>query len=710
MAPLSQLPPMDGAVLRTRVQGGMSGGVTSVLESLWRRKWVPLVCLAAGWGLGLLAMAAMPPLYKAQSQIMIETTDRDNGVLQSEVAIATSPPVLSKVAGRLMLYRDPEFSKARLSDKVLLRGGDENAVRDRVMHRLDSMIDVRVKPGTSIIDMVVHNTDPDRAAQIANAVLASYQERKVDERFEQSRQIGIWMTKRLEEIKAEGQTAKQVLEDFHVAHGRLAPGGSQLQAERMVIINRDIANAQNDIATLSSRLEQARGGKGAGDSFRAVLKSERINALKKTETELSLEVTQMAQRYGDRHPRMIAKKAQLEGVRKSIQAETRRVLQSTAQELQAARDRLQKLESQIEVINTDVDFDSRLTLQMKNLESEIAANDRLYADFQIKYQDVMADAELRGSDMKVISMATIPSQPDQSARIAMAFMLGVFGFVLGFLYVLLRILWAKGFTGAGQLEGMSGYPVFGAIPMAGVKGQTAVHHHVTQDPAAILAESLRSLRVSLRLRGESERRARVIAFTSTLPDEGKTSLAVMLAMIASKAGERVCVVDCDLRRPSLHKAFGIGNARGLADYLSDRLSADDVIHRKDPSGVHLVTAKAVPSYSLTLLTSGRMERLIDSLREQYDLVILDAPSSLAFADARVLARMVDQTMYVVAWNRTRRETVLASLKAYADMGYADLALVLNKVDLNEYLRDSAAAVVYQYGREAGPENLSGMPA
>lgn len=160
----------------------------------------------------------------------------------------------------------------------------------------------------------------------------------------------------------------------------------------------------------------------------------------------------------------------------------------------------------------------------------------------------------------------------------------------------------------------------------------------------------------------------------------------------------MCVVDCDLRRPALHKAFGIGNARGLADYLSDRLGLDEIIYRRDPSGVHLVTAKSVPSYSLTLLTSGRMERLIDLLREQYDLVILDAPSSLAFADARVLARMVDQTLYVVAWNRTRRESVTASLKSYADMGYADLALVLNKVDLSEYLRDSAAAVIYQYGQ------------
>ncbi|HEY8963781.1 MAG TPA: hypothetical protein VIN59_04880, partial [Alphaproteobacteria bacterium] len=133
--------------------------------------------------------------------------------------------------------------------------------------------------------------------------------------------------------------------------------------------------------------------------------------------------------------------------------------------------------------------------------------------------------------------------------------------------------------------------------------------------------------------------------------------------------------------------------------LSDRLPLDEVIYRRDPSGVHMITAKAVPSYSLTLLTSGRMERLMNALREQYDLIILDAPSSLAFADARVIAGMVDQTLYVVEWNHTARRSVLASLKNYADLGYEPLALVMNKVALGEYVRDSAAAVVYRYGHE-----------
>lgn len=708
---------MNGAALRQRAHGA-DYDFGHVLNLLWRRKWIPLLGLAAGLGIGLAALVVCPPLYRASASIMLggatgvtpvaAINGSGNGLLQSEVAIIQSPPVMDKVISSLKLSRDPAFTRARFTDNFNTRDNDENALRERIMRRLDKMVAVGVLPGTSIIDITAHNANPDRAAQLANAVLAAYQQRKVEERFDQSRQIGGWMSKRLEDLKAQAGDAKKELQKFQAKNGLIALGGADMKAERLQMLNRDVAQAQGDIAALTTRLEQSRKAgrsRGGAQSLNDVQASPRINALKANETALSSELAEMQQRYGDLHPKIIAQRAELARVREDIGRETHNIIAGIDQDLAIAKGRLQSLQDQINDVTSNYDVDGRLKMQLQDLEAQVAANDRLYNDFLTKYQDMMAETELRVTDMKVVSTAIIPSTPDQAERIAMVLMLGIAGFFAGLAWVMFRVLWTTGFTTGNQLESMTGYPVFAAVPVAGIRG-AAVHHHVVQDPAAILAESLRSLRVSLRLRGDTGRRTRVVAFTSTLPDEGKTSLAVMLAMVAAKSGERVCVVDCDLRRPSLHKAFGIGNARGVADYLSDRLSLDEVIYRKDSSGVHLVTAKSVPSYSLTLLTSGRMERLIANLREQYDLVILDAPSSLAFSDARVLARMVDQTLYVVAWNRTRRDSVLASLKAYADMGYADLALVLNKVDLEEYLRDSAAAVIYQYGHERGAEGAA----
>lgn len=683
---------LNGAPLRNRSHASDTMFVRG-LGMIWRRRRDPIIGAGVGLALGLMVLLVTPSLYSASSRILI---DSNAEILKSEAAIMESPPVFSKVAGVLGLYRDKEFNGAGVNGWIF--GNEENVIRDRVLSRLDGMTHVSILPGTGIIEINVRNRNPDRAAQIANAMLSAYQERKADEQFEQSRQIGGWMSKRLQDIREQSAEAKKKLGDFQSAHGLIALGGADMKAERMALLNRAMAQAQEDIASLSNRLDQAKQGAGY-QAMGDVLHSDRINALKKSESRVAAELAEMKERYGDRHPKIIAQRAALAKIRSDIKKETTNVVNSIGQDLQAATGRIESLQEQIDTMSTGADVDGQLKLQLQNLEADVAATERLYTDFLVKYQDVMAQSELRMTDIKVLSMATIPSQPDTLLRWMMVARLIAIGFLCGLGVAILRILLNTGFVSAAQLESMTGYPVFAAVPLANLKGE-AVHHHVAQDPAAILAESLRTLRISLRLRGETGKRPRVIAFTSTLPDEGKTSLAVMLGLIAAKSGERVCIVDCDLRRPTVHKAFAIGNARGLSDYLSDRLGVDEIIHRKDPSGVHLITSKAVPSHSLTLLTSGRMENLIENLREQYDLVILDAPSSLAFADARVLARMVDQTMYVVAWNRTRRESVMSSLKAYADMHYADLALVLNKVDLSEYLRDSATAVLYQYGHEA----------
>jgi len=673
-----------GAVLRARTY--VSGNdFASLVRGIWRRKSVPLLGFLLGAAIGVAGLMVMPPLYSASARIMIGSHSEGIGMLRSEMEIIESTPVLSKVAGVLNLYKDHRFTKPNIIEAVMHQDMEENAVRERVLRRLAGMMHVSAVDGTNIIDMTVRHPVPDRAAQIANVVLSSYQERKNDERFEQSRQLAAWMGKHLEEIKAQAEDARKKLEDFQVSNSVVPQGVVSAATDRAQSITKEIERTHADIAALEARLVQE--AKGGGK------KTEPRGNLKALQTQLA----ELSTRYGEKHPKILGLKAEIARVRATVSGRT--VPSSdTQKQIDAAKDRLLALRVQVNDMAADYDTQSGMQLKRRTLESEVLASQHLYENMAAKYQDMQAQTEWQDGGMKVVSMATIPSKPDQMQRFLIVFLLGGFGLLGGLTAVIIRILWSTGFNTLSQLENMTGYPVFATIPAVDSRGH-AVHHSIIKNPAALLAESLRSLRVSLRLRAADGVRRRVVAMTSTLPSEGKTSLAVMLAIVAAKSGERVIVVDCDLRRPSLHKAFGIGNARGLQDYLSNKSGLDETIYRKDPSGVHLITTKAVPSYSLTLLTSGRMEKMIADLREQYDLVILDTPSSLAFADSRLLARMVDQTLYVVAWSKTRRDSAIASLKAYADMGYTDLALVLNKVNLEEYLRDSASAVIYQYGQE-----------
>jgi capsular exopolysaccharide synthesis family protein len=179
---------------------------------------------------------------------------------------------------------------------------------------------------------------------------------------------------------------------------------------------------------------------------------------------------------------------------------------------------------------------------------------------------------------------------------------------------------------------------------------------------------------------------RVITVTSTHTSEGKTTNVVWLAAIAAQAGKKVLVIDADMRRPSVHKKFGIGNSRGLVDYLSNRLPLDETIYKKDGSNVHVMTSKAIPTHALTLLTSERMDSLIRRVREDYDLVILDGPTSHLFSDSLVCAKLSDKTLFVVEWKKTKRDQIVETLKQFKEINYKDIALILNKVDEKKILK------------------------
>ena len=144
------------------------------------------------------------------------------------------------------------------------------------------------------------------------------------------------------------------------------------------------------------------------------------------------------------------------------------------------------------------------------------------------------------------------------------------------------------------------------------------------------------------------------------------------------------VIDCDFRRPTLHRAMNKSNTKNLADYLSETASLEDVIMRDDPSGVHVIYGKTVPGQALDFINSKRMRALVESLGKAYDLVILDAPTTLPFADAQVLATLSDMTLYCVAWNKTESQAIAAGLSKFYDMNYDNVGLVFTHVDMKAF--------------------------
>jgi capsular exopolysaccharide synthesis family protein len=203
-----------------------------------------------------------------------------------------------------------------------------------------------------------------------------------------------------------------------------------------------------------------------------------------------------------------------------------------------------------------------------------------------------------------------------------------------------------------------------------------------QKPGSHVAESVRSIRMSLRLaKKDPEKKSSVITITSSSPDEGKTTLSSSMARLAAKSGEKTILIDCDLRRPKLQEAFGQKPEKTLVEYLTGKATLDDIIVKDKESGANVIFARAVPSTALDLISKDRMKNLIGFLRQNYNLVLLDSAASLAASDAKFLSSFSDHVIYTVAWNETSREVVNTGLKQFADIDENALALILTKVDI-----------------------------
>jgi succinoglycan biosynthesis transport protein ExoP len=299
--------------------------------------------------------------------------------------------------------------------------------------------------------------------------------------------------------------------------------------------------------------------------------------------------------------------------------------------------------------------------------------------------------ELQEPRAKVISAASVPRAPSWPNQMLVLSLSAVASLFAGLGIALLMEKLDNSFRSANQIENAMGLPCFALIPSAGKVRMPFLGRYPLAEPTSGLAESVRTLRMVMNLRS-GEKKPKVVTMTSSFPAEGKTTLSLWLARSAAASGERVLLVDTDLRRPNVHTSSGQRGPASLADYLSGEKEMEEVICKDADSPAHIIFGKSVPN-ALDLLGTERMKDLVARLRGKYDLVILDSPSCLAVPDARLLATLSDCVLYAVKWDKTPREAVAGGVKHFTDFGYSALALVLTNVDVKRHAE-------YGYGDSA----------
>ena len=640
--------------------------LSALLARLWRRRaWIAAGVVAATVITGAAAMI-VPPVYTAHAEILIENAGASTVATEREV-LRSRGIALAAVAD-LKLMDDPAFNPAVQDGSLEREKGYKGVsvhrpaqpdapagVMDRALgditEKFRARLAVAATPGTGVLRVSYSDPDAARAALGANRVAALYLERRLAAQMDSQAQVSQWSADRLEKLRAAMAAADEKLIAFRRAHklpDDSAPAPPAIIAEALAA------------APQAPMLAEYRAHDAA----------------------LRVKIADLSKRYGEKHPKMIAARAALAESQKRLRAAG-----VPAKDLPPAESqKTERLDAAAQAQLAALTRDARAARQM--FDSFLATHTAL--------QTPPATALAIGA--RLISPAVIPAHPAWPPLRRWLMLSAAGSFVLLCLLALIAGQGRRAFRTAQEIEDHTGLPCYALVPSVADDGAGTPAADLILSPGAHhAAESLRSLRAMTMLRAaEGAERPRVIAITSSYPGEGKSTLAAWLARTAAKSGERVIVVDCDMRRPALHKAFGAVRGKTLCDYLDNDAKLEDVVHTGDPGGVHMIFAASVPARALELLAGERLHRLIAALRKTYDLVILDAPACMAVTDPLLLARQADLTLYNVVWNDTPRHILDTALRLFAPRDRERLALVVNKVDVHNYAAYGYGDVRYDY--------------
>lgn len=714
-----------------------------------RRKVLIAGLMAISTGFATLYANQLQPLYSADALIVLEgarnnviNIDRvaqgiqpDYFTMETEAAVIASRALAAKVVDRLNLYESPFYNPALMTVKPSLKdtavgyikrlvGFDSPAPAETTVedpweglppaekraamreYLADSFLGgISVIPSQTsrLITINYVSTDPEMAARAANAAAETYLFDQIESKGDVTARASRWLNERVVELRDRVIESETKLEQFRAKAGLLDIGEGSTLKTQLLKLEAELSESRTRRSEADARYAQVQRllkDKESGDSVEsaaAVLDSPLIQRLREQETQIVRSLSVLSTQLRPGHPRMVLAKNELSDLRKKIRVEVDKIVRNLQNELDIAKVRERNLRREAASLERQISEQGQASANMRALRAEVEANKQLYQTVLTRFKETkVVDDEVQEADARIISPATVPGGPFYPQKkliiVAALFISGVFGVAIAIGLELLD----SGFRGLNHVESATGVPGLGVIPTLDKEDRDMLPHEVAiRKPNTPYGESVRSIRTGLLL-SNIDHAPKSVLVTSSVSAEGKTSTSLSIATLSARTGQRAIIVDCDMRHPSVHVALKVPNELGLSNYLTGQNGLDEVVDIDLATGVHYITAGGRNPHPMDLLNSEQMKSLIALLTQQYDIVVFDTPPLLAVSDTLVLARHVEKSIFVVRWEKTRRDTVSAALRQFIDAG-ADLAgLVMTQVDLKKQARYGQSDSGYQY--------------
>lgn len=686
---------------------------TADIVGILLRGWLIIAALTAtGFLIGVTIVELTPTSYKANVRMMFErsvsTYLKSNKLVEgptlddydawSQIYVIASEATVLPVIRSMNLASDQEivappqnplraavrfvtgiFKSAAASQAESSKAPEvERLAVDGVLTRLNAFIE----GSPPVINVSFESSDPQKAADIANAVVESYLAANAARRLDVMRIAGRLMQDRLEELKRQAAEAERAVLEFKSANNLIDVTKKGTSSDQLSSLSTSLAAARIAMAEARARIERLeQSDPETRDMFTP--DNELIGKLRTQYMDIKSRILDIESRVGKGHEAAAKLNLRLEEVNAAIAAEKKKIADTYKRDYELAKARYEELASTTAEVMGEERSTSDVQARARELES---AADTLRSAYNAMLQRYGENARVEGQapavpDIRILTRASPPQLTESRKRLVLLLAGGsVAGLLLGITLVIGRDFPIGVFRTVDQVKNATGL-FCAVIPRIEGKDQR-LEEYVLRHPYSRFAEALRNVwaLTSVNLAGTDNK---IVCVVSAVPEEGKSTIASNLAsLVALQTGLRTLLVDADLVKHAITNRLAPDPTEGLVEALDDPERLARLVVRREVSGLDVLPC---PTSTTRVNTSGlfgaqKLESLLRAMRQRYDLVIVESPPTAAVADFRMLARFCDQFITVVEWGKTSQKVVFETFEDYPDLANRSICMVLNKAE------------------------------
>jgi succinoglycan biosynthesis transport protein ExoP len=702
------------------------------------RRQLPIILLVVicTTVLGLIYLFTATPKFSATARMVIDTRKVqlfqqqgsfgdlgiDPTMTETQVEILKSENISLSVIKDLRLTDDAEFvggggdlvgavigfasslfsSAEPTSEFRLTRGALSRFERQRAVKRAGL---------TYVMDIEFTSVSAEKAARIANAIAEAYIVDQLEAKYQSTKRASVWLQDRISELRTQATAAQRAVVDFKEKNNIVDTGGRLMTEQQLAEVNSQLIMQRAGTAEAKARLDRINEimqQEIPDASVTDALRNETIVKLRGQYVDLAAKAAEFAGRYGANHLAVIRLRSQMLEIRRNITDELSRIQQAYKSDYDIAQTREESIKNSLASVVSATQLTNQAQVQLRELESSAQTFQSMYENFLQAYMQTTQQQSFPITEARLISPASRPLTKSQPRTLIVLGGAIAAGIMLSFGIVMFREFSDKVFRTSRQVEELLRTHCLAILPRiratetkaaaGGYAKQPEPNHprtirrneklfwYVVDSPFSRFTEAVRSLKVAVDL-NDSIKGNKVVGITSSLPTEGKSTIAGNFAGLIAHAGGRVLLMDLDLRNPSLSRAL-TPEARGLIDVISGKIALHDAIWSDQSTGLSFLPSGGTSKLLHTneILASVAMKKLIEHLRSAYDYVIVDLPPLAPVVDVRATTNIVDSYIYVVEWGRTKIDVVEHSLSTAPGVYDRLLGVVLNKTDISVLAR------------------------